>query len=48
MEALPDFLEEGLVGAGAGEVDEDTAHGEFDLRAYLEQLESTGAAGGFG
>ena len=48
MEALPDFLEEGLVGAGAGVVDEDTAHGEFELRTYLEQLESTGAAGDFG
>ena len=48
LEGLPDFLEEGLVGAGAGEVDEDAAHGKFDLRAYLKQLEPNGAAGGFG
>ncbi len=29
LEALPDFLEEGLVGAGAGEVDEDAAQGVY-------------------
>jgi hypothetical protein len=37
-----------LVEAGAGEVDEDAAHGEFDLRTYLEQLESNATADGFG
>ena len=37
-----------LVGAGAGEVDEDAARGDFDVGAYLEEFEADGTAGGFG
>ena len=48
LELLPDFLEEVLVGAGAGEVDEDTARTNFYLRANFEEFEADGTAGGFG
>ena len=48
LELLPGVVEDFLVGAGAGEVDDDAAHGKFYLRAYLEEFEANGAAGGFG
>ncbi len=48
LEVLPGVVEHVLVGADAGEVDEDAAHGEFDVGAYLEEFEPDGAAGGFG
>ena len=54
LEGLPDFLEEGLVGAGAGEVDEDAAQGIYqsvggcgEPQAQLVETEvvSAGAVG---
>ena len=48
LEVLPRVAKHVLVGAGAGEVDEDAACGEFDVCAYLEEFEAEGAAGGFG
>ena len=38
----------GLVGAGAGEGDEDAAYTDLYLRAYLEQIEAYAAAVNFG
>ena len=48
QQVSPGVAEHVLVGAGAGEVNEDAAHGEVDVCAYLEQLEPDGSAGGFG
>ena len=48
LEGLPRAAEFVLVGTGAGEADEDAAHGKSDVRADLEELEADGAAGGVG
>ena len=48
MEVLPRVAKHVLVGAGAGEVDEDAACGDFEVCAYLEEFEADAAAGGFG
>ncbi len=48
MEVAPGVVEHVLVGAGAGEVDEDAARGEFEVGAYLEEFEADGASGGVG
>ena len=47
LELLPGLAEDVLVGVGAGEVDDDAAHGKGDLRAYLEEFEADGSAGRF-
>ena len=48
LEIAPRLVEDILVGTGAGEMDEDSADRDFQLRANLEELEPDGAAGGLG